>query len=54
MPQEYVWHDCKTTHLLLREMDVHRQPHNERSKTLIPHRCKDRKLIDHLIDYTSG
>ena len=42
----------KTTYLVLGKVDVHRQPHYERSKTLIPHQCKDRKLIDHLIDYT--
>ena len=50
--------DCgvtwKTTHLVLGKVDVHRQPHNKRSKTLIPHQCKDRKLINHLINYTCG
>ncbi len=43
---------CGVTYLVLRQMNIHRQPHYHGTKTLIPHRGKDRKLIDHLIDYT--
>ncbi len=49
-----LWSDLRTTHLLLGEMNVHRQLDNQCPKALILDWCKHRKIIDHLIDYATS